>query len=64
MGKPVFDTIIELDSEDRNAWTLIDDVAQAVDDVLAGKEYKVSGPVCGPDVEQYTGSESDECVIL
>lgn len=38
----MFDIILELDSNDRNAWTIIDDVAQAVDDVLAGKEYKVS----------------------
>jgi hypothetical protein len=46
-GKPVFDVILELDSNDRNAWTIIDDVAQAVDDVLAGKEYKVRGGQIG-----------------
>jgi hypothetical protein len=40
-GKPVFDVVIVLDSNDRNAWTVIDDVAQAVDDVLAGRKYQV-----------------------
>jgi hypothetical protein len=40
-GKPVFDVVIVLDSNDRNAWTVIDDVAQAVDDVLAGRQYQV-----------------------
>jgi hypothetical protein len=46
-GKPVFDVVIVLDSNDRNAWTIIDDVAQAVDDVLAGRQYQVCGR-CDP----------------
>jgi hypothetical protein len=41
MGAPVFDVVIELNKADRNAWTIIEDVGQAVDDILEGDKYKV-----------------------
>lgn len=43
MGAPVFDVVIELNKDDRDAWTIVSDVPQAVDDILEGNKYNVGG---------------------
>ena len=39
-GPPVFDVIIELIQGNLHEWKVIKDVARAVDNILAGKEFK------------------------
>lgn len=40
-GAPIFDTIIELKRGDVNEWSIIKDVAAAVDALLSGDSYEV-----------------------
>ena len=39
-GPPIFDVIIELTKGNLHEWKIVKNVAKAVDDILAGKQYK------------------------
>ena len=39
-GQPTFDVVIELDRENRGSWTVVMDVAGAVDSILKGGLYR------------------------
>lgn len=39
-GPPIFDVIIELTSGNLHEWKVIKNVSKAVDDILAGRQYK------------------------
>ena len=38
-GRPVFDTVVELEAGRADQWTVVPGVERAVDNILAGREY-------------------------
>ena len=60
-GLPIFDTIIELTPGNLHEWKVIKNVAQAVDKILSGKDFKAEIRRRNP---QHTGNITLELAML